>query len=83
MSTKTIALDNVVYEKLAREKREGESFSRTIDRLLRESASRATGGEILRGLGALPAMNEAVAEEILAAVKENRETEEWGARDLR
>lgn len=37
MSTKTIALELSVYEKLRRQKRESESFTRTIDRLIENS----------------------------------------------
>ncbi|MDE0838687.1 MAG: antitoxin VapB family protein [Kiritimatiellae bacterium] len=34
MSTKTVAIKSEVYQKLAQEKREEESFTKTIDRLL-------------------------------------------------
>jgi predicted CopG family antitoxin len=34
MSTKTVALESSVYERLARAKRPSESFTRVIDRLL-------------------------------------------------
>ena len=34
MSTKTVAIKNDVYQKLTQEKREEESFTKTIDRLL-------------------------------------------------
>ena len=34
MSTKTVAIKSDVYQKLAQEKREEESFTKTIDRLL-------------------------------------------------
>ena len=37
MSTKTIALESSVYERLARHKRGSESFTKTIQRLLDES----------------------------------------------
>jgi predicted CopG family antitoxin len=50
MSTKTIAVDSRVYDRLAREKREGESFSKTIDRLLREIGGVHTGSHVLRAL---------------------------------
>lgn len=38
MSIKTVALNTLVYEKLARHKRGSESFTKTIDRLLAESS---------------------------------------------
>lgn len=47
MSTKTIAVDSRVYERLAAARREGESFSKAIDRLLQEAAAFHTGGAIL------------------------------------
>jgi len=40
MSTKTIAVEISVYEKLRREKRDSESFTKTIDRLI-ENAGHA------------------------------------------
>jgi len=41
MSTKTIAVEHSVYERLAREKRASESFTKTIERLI-DSASSGT-----------------------------------------
>ena len=41
MSTKTIAVESSVYEKLARKKRPSESFTKTIDRLV-EAANDGT-----------------------------------------
>lgn len=37
MSTKTIAVEISVYEKLRRQKRDSESFTKTIDRLIENS----------------------------------------------
>lgn len=39
MSTKTIAVESAVYERLAREKRSSESFTKTIDRLIHSANS--------------------------------------------
>jgi len=72
MSTKTIAVDSRVYEKLAGVKREGESFSRAIDRLIEEVGVAHTGGDILRGLADMPALAEEDAEVMRAVVAENR-----------
>ncbi len=49
MSTKTIALDTRVYEKLAGLKRGSESFTKVIDRLIEGNRAR-TIGEILEDL---------------------------------
>jgi hypothetical protein len=42
MSTKTIALETSVYERLARHKRASESFTKTINRLLETSTVTGT-----------------------------------------
>ena len=39
MSNKIIAVENSVYERLAREKRSSESFTKTIERLLQSASS--------------------------------------------
>ena len=83
MSTKTIAVDSGVYARLASAKREGESFSRAIDRLLSEVGAAHTGGEILRGLAALTPLSEADAQVFLDVVAENRTGESWESHDLR
>jgi len=54
MSAKTIAVDFGGYERLAAAKREGESFSRVIDRLLTTVSSAHTGRDILKELPGLP-----------------------------
>jgi len=83
MSSKTIAVDSRVYEKLAGEKREGESFSRVIDRLIDQVGAAHTGRDIVRGLAELPALSDEDAEAILAVVAENRESEAWHEHDQR
>lgn len=83
MSTKTIAVDSRVYDRLARSKREGESFSKAIDRLLRQVGAAHTGREILRALREIPALPEEDAARFLAVVEENREGEVWERHDLR
>lgn len=83
MSTKTIAVDSEVYARLAGAKREGESFSKTIDRLLRDAGALHTGAEILASLRHLPALTEEEAEVMLRVVDENRAREAWPAHDLR
>jgi predicted CopG family antitoxin len=83
MSTKTIAVDSGVYERLAAAKREGESFSRVIDRLLTTASSAHTGKDILTELAGLPLLSPEDAETFLSIVAENRALEAWEDRDLR
>lgn len=83
MSTKTIAVNSRVYDRLAAIRREGESFSKTIDRLLVVDGSAHTGSDILRGLGEVPALSEEDPETFLEVAAENRAGEEWNASDLR
>lgn len=83
MSTKTIAVDSLVYERLSEEKREGESFSKAIDRLLREVAAAHTGNDILRALTEIAPLSDDEAAVMLAVVEENRSGEAWERHDLR
>ena len=83
MSTKTIAVDSRVYDRLAAAKKEGESFSRTIDRLLVEVGTYHTGSEILRGLGNVKPLTEDDSEVFLEIIAENRSSEAWDVRDRR
>ena len=83
MSTKNIAVDTRVYEKLARLKGDGESFSKLIDKLVEEGALRHTGTAILDSLSKGP---EVLTEEEAAAmqrvVEDNRASEDWQRNDL-
>jgi predicted CopG family antitoxin len=83
MSTKNVALNSRVYERLSRFKRESESFSRAIDRLLTVAESRHSGADIFRGLEELPALSEADTQKMLKVVDANRSAERWERRDLR
>jgi len=83
MSTKTIAVDSRVYARLAAHKREGESFSTLLDRLLTEAAAAHTGSDILRGLSAVARLSPDDARTFLKVVAENRKGERWEKRDLR
>jgi predicted CopG family antitoxin len=83
MSTKTIAVESQVYDRLARAKREGESFSKTIDRLLRHVGAAHTGREILRAIEQNPPLSAADAAIMLGVVEENRASETWERHDLR
>ncbi|HVR30265.1 MAG TPA: antitoxin VapB family protein [Thermoanaerobaculia bacterium] len=83
MGTKTIAVDSEVYARLASAKREGESFSKTINRLLQDAGAVHTGKEILESLQHLPRLPQDEAEIMLRVVDENRTREAWPAHDLR
>ncbi|MBP1922635.1 putative CopG family antitoxin [Halorubrum alkaliphilum] len=64
MGTKTIGIREAVYERLRARKREGESFTDTIDRLIEES-----GGDWREGFGTLPAEE---TEALREATRESR-----------
>lgn len=83
MSVKTIAVEARVYARLAAVKREGESFSKVIDRLLAEAAAAHTAGDILKRLPAIASLSPNDAEVFLEVVAENRASETWDDRDLR
>jgi predicted CopG family antitoxin len=83
MSIKTIAVDSRVYERLASAKREGESFSGTIGRLLEEAGAAHTGRDILRGLQRVAPLTDEDADVMVRVVEEFRSKEPWTAHDLR
>ena len=72
MSTKTITLESSVYRRLAALKRDDESFSEVIERLLAEVADAHTGRDILRGLRGFCPLAESDAERYLAILTEDR-----------
>ena len=83
MSTKTIALDLKVYQKLARMKSEGESFSRTIDRLVDRYPKAHTGADIIAGLdNAPPPLSEGEERQMEKLVEQQRRTDQWNLHDL-
>ena len=77
MSTKTIAVDSKVYSRLAAVKRDGESFSKAISRLLDTVGQAHTGEKILRELVDVPRLSREDGQVMLSAVAENRELEAW------
>jgi predicted CopG family antitoxin len=83
MSIKTIAVDARVYARLAASRREGESFSKAIDRLLNDAADAHTGHDVLSRLAESSALSDAEADHFLAVVAENRGAEGWERHDLR
>jgi predicted CopG family antitoxin len=83
MSTKTIAIDSRVYARLSAVRREGESFSKAIDRLLNDVDAACTGRDILRRLNGMTALPGSEAATFLAIVAEDRSSEPWAQHDLR
>lgn len=83
MSTKTIAVESSAYARLAREKRESESFTKVIARLLDTAASAHTGRDILSHLAQMTDLKEEEGERMLAVVREDRDKEKWERHDLR
>jgi len=77
MSTKTVALDAKVYTKLALLKRESESFSRLIDRLIDATVTSRTVSAVLSSLDDLPPLSEEDAQSMEKIVQSNREEEDW------
>jgi len=78
MSTKTIAVENSVYERLAREKRPSESFTKTIDRLI-HSAHRGTCASAVDEAAAVWQVtgNDAEADRMEEVLRQNRSTTDW------
>jgi len=83
MSTKTIDVDSRVYDRLVAVKKEEESLSEAIDRLLQQVGAAHTGRDILGGLETISPLPEKDSEVFLEIVAENRAREEWTKRDLR
>jgi len=78
MSTKTVALNTRVYEKLARHKRGSESFTKTIDRLLSDSSEPTCGDavrETARIFGQVETENE--ADQLESFVLEGKASTDW------
>jgi predicted CopG family antitoxin len=79
MSTKTIALEVTVYDRLAANKHPGESFSKAIDRLLTDTAAANTGSDILGRLESFAALPEEEAQVFLDVIAEDRAAGGWEA----
>ena len=78
MSTKTIAVENSVYERLAREKRSSESFTKTIERLIHSSSSGTCASAVADAASAWQAIgNDADADRMEQILHRNRSTTNW------
>jgi predicted CopG family antitoxin len=82
MSTKTIALDSQVYDKLVHLKRQSESFSKVINRLIDRVVTAHTAAEVLTHLDGQAPLSDADAETMTKFVRESRDTESWPSHDL-
>ncbi len=78
MSTKTIAVENSVYEKLAREKRPSDSFTKTIDRLI-DAATSGTCASAVRSAASIwqAAGNSGDADRMERFIQESRKGAGW------
>lgn len=78
MSTKTIAVESSVYERLAREKRSSESFTKTINRLM-DTANRGTCAAAVSDAAAVwqSIGNDADADQMEQILRQNRATTHW------
>ena len=83
MSTKTIAVEDQVYRKLAGQKREGESFTKAIDRLVESRRGSRTCADAVAQAAEIwrkkPSAAEAKAME--AVVRANRKRVNWSVRE--
>jgi predicted CopG family antitoxin len=82
MSTKNIALDSEVYSRLAAFKRESESFSKAVTRMLDAVQSLHSGRDILSRLAELPGIPPEEADAMLAVTEDARREERWESHDL-
>ena len=83
MSTKTIAVELSVYQKLSRIKGEGESFSGVIEGLVDQYLTAHTGADIMSALAGAPApLTDPEAAAMLRVVDEARSSEKWRFHDL-
>ncbi len=84
MSTKTIAVDMRVYERLASLKDESESFSKVIDRLVKQRGDAHTGAAILASLEnrSISSLNDEEAAKMRQIIERDRLLEKWEKHDL-
>lgn len=80
MATKTIAVDAEVYRKLARRKRESESFTKLLDRLADAENGHGTCADAVREAAAVwgrSKSSKTEAEMFESVIKANRKSAKW------
>jgi predicted CopG family antitoxin len=78
MSTKTIAVEHSVYERLAREKRSSESFTKTIERLIQSANSGTCAAAVADAASVWHANgNDADADLMEQVIEMNRSSTNW------
>lgn len=78
MSTKTIAVEHSVYERLAREKRASESFTKTIERLIHAANSGTCAAAVADAASVWHAIgNDADADRMDQIIRLNRSSTNW------
>lgn len=78
MSTKTIAVESSVYERLACEKRSSESFTKTIDRLIHQANSGTCAAAVADAEAVWQAIgNDTDADRMEQILQLNRSTTNW------
>jgi|TARA_B100000809_G_scaffold178193_1_gene175757 predicted CopG family antitoxin len=83
LSTKTIAVDLRVYQKLSRIKDEGESFSKVIEGLVDQRLTAHTGADVMSALAGAPGpLTDLEANAMLGVVEDARQSEKWRLHDL-
>jgi predicted CopG family antitoxin len=83
MATKTIALEVSVYDKLLGRKRNSESFTKTIDRLISESAGSRTCAEAVANASKIWSPGtDAEAQTLEDVIQAGRENTRWEVEPL-
>ena len=78
MSTKTIAVESSVYERLAREKRSSESFTKTINRLIHAANSGTCAAAVADAANLWQTIgNDVEADQLEQILHRNRATTNW------
>ena len=85
MSTKTVALESSVYEKLALQKRDSESFTKTINRLLDAAGTQGTCAEAVAAARAIwgKPLDESERARFEDVIRSNRAAAKWESEPLR
>jgi predicted CopG family antitoxin len=83
MSIKTIAVDVKTYENLSRAKRPSESFTKTIDRLLKDARSTYTCGNAFETVSSIvkSPLSSQEADDMEKVVQDNRRNTHWNQPD--